>query len=392
MRRTITFGLLTVGFALVPLSPAFAQHCQPYWTAQYAAMMGCGVGGGNGGNAAPYIPPPPTAEQIAAQKAYALDAQGVAAENSGDWAGAEAFFRQALEQTPNSAVIQENLGVAQGHEGEAAYKQGDFTAALNFFQQALTHYPANGSNIQTLRDNLATTQGVIAQRERDKIAAAGMQKNIQSVAESLSAAPSSDELDFQGGGRRGAFGTTSNPAHPGLDFSTGPAPVAVHSAADQLSSAARSGAAANKKGIGIELAKTESNCAFDTKACANYEAIPMNNARAIGQTPGAADLTAHLGSAARNDPQIQQSMAYYQKLDGHKIETQQKLAAVEQKIQSHDGDAKVLGAQQATLKNDLTRYQAEETKTQEQIKKRTIAINVPWIESPAPPAGAAAAK
>ena len=387
MCRVITCGVLAAGFALIPLSQALAQHCQPYWTAQYAAMMGCN----NGGNAAPNIPPPPTAEEIAAQKAYALDAQGVAAENGGDWAGAEAFFRQALEQTPNNAVIQENLGVAQGHEGESAYKQGDFTAALNFFQQALAHYPANGSNIQVLRDDLTETQGAIAQRERDKTAAAGIQQNIQSLAQSLSTAPSSDGLDFQGGSRTSAFGTRSNPTHPGLDFYAGPAPVAVHGAADQLSSAAGSGAAANKKGS-IQVAKTESNCAFDTNACANYEVLPTNKARAIGQTPGAADLAAHLGSAARNDPQIQQSMAYYQNLDGRKIDTQQKLAAIEQKIKNHEGDAKLLGAQQATLNNDLNNYKAEEAKTQEQIKKRTIAINVPWIESPAPPAGAAASK
>ena len=155
----------------------------------------------------------------------------------------------------------------------------------------------------------------------------------------------------------------------------------MHSTADQLSSAAKSGAAANRSGL--ELGKTESNCAFDTSACAKPESLPTNALRSMGQTPGAADLSAHLGSLARNDAQIQQSMAYYQKLDSRKIDTQQKLAAVEEKIERHDGDAKVLKAQQATLDNDLNNYKAEETKTEEQIKKRTIAIHVPWIESPA---------
>lgn len=397
MPRGASSALVAVCIAAIPLSPAFAQHCQPYWTAAYRCMNGCGGCPANRGNPAPYIPPPPTPEQIAAQHAYALNEEGLTAFNAGNWGAAEISFKKALEETPGDIHVLRNLAVLQSKQGESEYKQGNYTAALAHFQQALSNYPSNypssGSDLQILRDDLSAAQTKVeeaqqaeAQHERDKIAAANMQQSIQTLAQSLSSAPSSDGLDFQGASRTGTFGTTSNPAHPGLDFSAGPGPRRVHSVAEQLSSAAKSGAAAARR-KGLELAKAESNCAFDTSTCAKPDSLSTNSARSIGQTPGAAALTAHLASAARKDPQIQQSMAYYQKLDSRKIGTEQKLTAIERKIKSHDGDTKVLKAQQVTLTNELANYRAEETKTEGQIKKRTIAIHVPWIESPAPAAG-----
>jgi hypothetical protein len=50
----------------------------------------------------------------------------------------------------------------------------------------------------------------------------------------------------------------------------------------------------------------------------------------------------------------------------------------------------VLDAQKATLKNDLTHYEADQATTQEQIKKRLVEINLPWSESPAPATAGAA--
>ena len=80
-------------------------------------------------------------------------------------------------------------------------------------------------------------------------------------------------------------------------------------------------------------------------------------------------------------------MAYYEKLDGRKIATQTKLAAVQKQIDSGAGDAEVLKARQATLNNDLKRYVADQAKTQNQIKTQLKTIKVDWVESP-PAAGA----
>jgi hypothetical protein len=59
MRRSICSGALAVCLAVLPLSQAWAQrHCQPYWTAAYKCMQGCGPCGGGGGGGG-YVAPPP---------------------------------------------------------------------------------------------------------------------------------------------------------------------------------------------------------------------------------------------------------------------------------------------------------------------------------------------
>jgi tetratricopeptide (TPR) repeat protein len=365
--------------------------------AQRCAVVDCS--GGNSGSRGTYTPPPPpppSPAEIAAAQAYALNDQGTAAYNNGDWKNAEAFFRQAVEKEPNDRAYLRNLVNSQAHEGQDAYKQGDYATALNYFQQALATIPADDPYIQVRRNDLAMAQGKIdeaqrlsEQRQQDKIAADNMHQSIQNLAKNLSAvaAPSSGGLDFNQGTRTGAFGTTSNPSNPELDFSPGAPPVAVHSASEQVGSAANSGADANKKGIGNEAAKIASNCAFDKAACAAPVAIPISRVRAIGQTPGAAELFAHIPDAGKDNNQIQKSMAYYEKLDGRKIATQTKLAAVQKQIDSGAGDAEVLKARQATLNNDLKRYVADQAKTQNQIKTQLKTIKVDWIESP-PAAGA----
>ena len=84
------------------------------------------------------------------------------------------------------------------------------------------------------------------------------------------------------------------------------------------------------------------------------------------------------------DTEIRQSIAYYEHLDGLKIDTQTKLAEVQQAIESGTGgpdNAQILEAKKSTLSNDLKRYDSDQAKTQEKIKARLVAIKVPWIES-----------
>jgi hypothetical protein len=111
--------------------------------------------------------------------------------------------------------------------------------------------------------------------------------------------------------------------------------------------------------------------------------IPSPN----GQTPGAAELARHIPGPAQTDHLIQQSMAYYKKVDGEKIDTQTKLAAVQKQIDSHAGDDTALKAQKDTLSNDLDRYKKDQEKTEAQIKERLVKINMKWDESPTPPTG-----
>src|SRR6202008_1462223 len=116
MRRGASTGFVAVCIAAMPLAPALAQHCSADWTAAYRCMNGCGgcpVSRGPAGGAPPYVPPPLTPEQVAAQKAQDLDVKGVAAFNAGDFAEAESLFSEAAEAAPGDATIALNLAQAR---------------------------------------------------------------------------------------------------------------------------------------------------------------------------------------------------------------------------------------------------------------------------------------
>src|SRR5262245_60374118 len=104
------------GFFLV-LSPAvaLAQHCQPYWTAQYKCAMGCGPCGGGNVAPQPYVAPQPSAAQIAAQRATALGIQGNKAYADHRWPEAISLYEQALRLNPSDQGIVENLNHVRGN-------------------------------------------------------------------------------------------------------------------------------------------------------------------------------------------------------------------------------------------------------------------------------------
>jgi len=177
--------------------------------AQQNAVMG--TGGNNNNNANRAGPTPAQVEQQRkAAAATALNEQGLAAAEKNDWATAVADFQQALQNTPNDPVLLRNLAIMQGHEGQDAYNNGDYTAALNFLQQALANDPPGDASNQSMRDSLAAAQNRIAdaqreqeQRAKDKITAGAMQQDIQTLAKTLTAAPSTGGLDFGDGSAGG---------------------------------------------------------------------------------------------------------------------------------------------------------------------------------------------
>jgi len=450
---TIAFTLMLVASVFLLEAQGFAQS-QRDAVCQGDCGGACGPcpssGGGGGGWFAPRAPSPPkpTAAEIADQKSGALNDQGLAASERKDWAAAEGYFRKALKLAPSDHAVLRNLAITLAHEGEEAYTKGDYTASLSILQESMTYDPVDDTSHHVIVDDLAAAQASVdsaktevvreeQQEIHDKLSADDMKDSLSRMVNSLSsesrssagvgkpdntstgseglaftdAAPSlkdavadtssdptkspesapkssGSRAPAKTGGGTGIFGTTSNPTNPGLDFSAAPPVSAVKSATDQLTSAAGSGAAAKAGGISNEAAATEANCAFNTEACAKPTSVPINKSAA--QTPGATELATHILPAARIDISIQQSMAYYEKLDGKRLDAQTKLAAVQQQINTGSGDSTVLDAQKATLKNDLTHYEADQATTQEQIKKRLVEINLPWSESPAPATAGAA--
>jgi tetratricopeptide (TPR) repeat protein len=208
----LAFGLF---FGLFPVSEALA--CS--WDLNgvgYPASCGYRGGGGGGGNTyvapAPYVPPPPSPAEIAARQAFPINENGIKAEKAGNYALAVSLFEQAVRLSPNDATMANNLRHARAQvvnsEGLQAARAGNWTLALTLFDQAFRLMPSDHfydvgratlrRNIQETRNRQQEQEGRAKQLEQDKIAAANMEKSIQGLAQSLSPAPSSAGLDFNG--------------------------------------------------------------------------------------------------------------------------------------------------------------------------------------------------
>ncbi len=373
---------------------------------------GCGAcpsGGGGGGGyrePRPYRPPPPTRAEIAAQRSYVLNEKGLALYNAKNYAAAADYFRQALALTPNDQVVHRNFAGSQNHLGLDAFNSGDYPGALKYLQQALTNLSPNDPAVSVIRGSIAAAQervdsaqaldrGVAKYEQQDKAAAATMQQTIQGFAQSQTARPTpsfkrlgvgsdaggdiaggSGGLAFMAPGApatdRGAFGvkvarakfaTVNDNVVPPDDFKAG----------DQLLSAAAT--ASDPRG--------DLRVNYDRGGAANLGSLPTA-ARSTGQTPAVAQFTAHIPEAARTDPQIRQSLAYYQKLDVEKVDAQTQLVAIQQKIKAGDGDGQLLKAQSEALSGAVQRYTADQATTQAQVQTQLKKIGVAWNESPPP--------
>jgi tetratricopeptide (TPR) repeat protein len=310
-----------------------------------------------------------------------------------DYATALDYYQQALAFLPRNKYLlhmtANTRGMIAGQQAEAAWNRKDIAAALAFYQQAFAYDPDDA-----WRDNIALARKELQREQGNK---ERQQHTEQSLSEltttaKLPAGPGSttSSLDFKTDdtgaankvSNKGLFGTTSNPANPQLDTSSSAPAVAVQSATDHLTSAAASSAAANDSAISQEKAKNEADCAFGTAACAQATPIAIN--KVIGQSPGAAQLASHIPSAALKDTEIQQRLAYYERIDGKKLDTQSQLAAIQRQIDTGGGDAAALNAQKATLNNYLKQYDADQADAQAKIKERLVAIKVPWNETPPP--------
>jgi tetratricopeptide (TPR) repeat protein len=213
MREKFYFGVVSLCLGLFPVSEGWA--CS--WDLNgvgYPPSCGYRGGGGGGGRAAPapYIPPPPSPAQIAAQRAHAINANGLSAEKAGNLALAISLYEQALRLSP-SADIANNLGHARAavfdKQGIGAERAGNSALALRFFEQALQAMPADRyyePGRATLRKNIAQTrahleeqQGREKQQQQDKVAAANMERSIQNLAQSFKTTASTGGLDFNDG-------------------------------------------------------------------------------------------------------------------------------------------------------------------------------------------------
>jgi len=122
--------------------------------------------------------------------------------------------------------------------------------------------------------------------------------------------------------------------------------------------------------------KDEAGKGFDTLG-RDEGALVVAEASAGRPVPA---FVARLPEAAMSDAQIQQSAAYYQKLDTLKAETEQKIQKVKAEQQAGKGDAAVLAAHLGTLTNDLKRHEGDQAQAKETMRKRVKDLGFDWNE------------
>jgi tetratricopeptide (TPR) repeat protein len=214
IRVIVLMAFQVIGIAICPAA-ILAQHCEPYWTAEYKCLEGCGpCGGGSGNSNSGSRTESARSQRIDA--ANALYDRGWAAFQRGEWAAALELFEQAEAEFSYKgyrrgiAMANMELEWAKGH---AARERGDFEAELAYFQKSLAFYPTEQGrkNIATAQQDIANAKNRLQQQqadaqkkleqqqaaERERQAATTEIKQVtQRLADTLTAVPSPDGLDF----------------------------------------------------------------------------------------------------------------------------------------------------------------------------------------------------
>lgn len=133
-----------------------------------------------------------------------------------------------------------------------------------------------------------------------------------------------------------------------------------------------------------ETSRETARQGFDIPGRASGNLVyPDKNKHEHRQAPPSA-LDRQVPAAARNDPQIQQSLAWYRSLDAQKAEATRKIATIREQQKKGSGDAAVLAAQLGTLTNQSKRIDNDQAKVAETVKKQVKNLGFNLVESPAP--------
>jgi hypothetical protein len=130
---------------------------------------------------------------------------------------------------------------------------------------------------------------------------------------------------------------------------------------------------------GKDTARETARTGFDTPGKASGNLVyPDKKQR---QIPSSA-LDKRVPAAAQKDPQVQQSLAWYRKLDAEKAEKEKMIAEI--KEQQKTSKDPVLETKIATLKNDVKRATDDQAKVTETVKKQVKNLGFNLVESTEP--------
>jgi len=124
---------------------------------------------------------------------------------------------------------------------------------------------------------------------------------------------------------------------------------------------------------------------FDTTG-PKIEAPPVD-LRGVGKAPAVAKLLSHIpkNAVTTNDKEINASITWYSELESNKAEKQQQIADIQKQIDSKQGDPATLEIRKNQYKTDIQNLGQDQQRAEDAIKKRLVKLDMPWIETPAPP-------
>lgn len=128
-----------------------------------------------------------------------------------------------------------------------------------------------------------------------------------------------------------------------------------------------------------DIARETARIGFDIPGKASGNLVYTDKKKQ--QIPPSA-LDRQVPAAAQKDPQVQQSLAWYRKLDNLKAETTQKIAAIKEQQKKGTGDAAVLAAQLGTLTNQSKQIDNDQAKVTETVKKQVKNLGFNLVENP----------
>jgi hypothetical protein len=186
MKRSICLGAAALCLAAFSVSEAVAQHCQPYWTAEYKCMNGCGC---PGGGVAPPQPAGPAPEVLALQRARARMVAVIESVSS-----ALPFFDRNswmadLPSTPQQFISDADLlhGTLAAQSVAFQRQVSAYRAIIDLGNNAapamMQQVPAVQRDIARLTDKLKEAQGHIPwyQAQTDNLQKATRQMQSQSA-------------------------------------------------------------------------------------------------------------------------------------------------------------------------------------------------------------------
>jgi len=286
---------------------------------------------------------------------------------------------QALEEAQREQQRYWNAGLAYWHNNH-------YEEALPYLQKAVQ------LGCETCKADLFRLEAFLEQAHQEQALDKQMMAStgqISNEARSQSSqasppTPGAGGLDFVG--QNGFFGVPEGvqPKDSGLVVANPDPAVTSKNAREQLANLDMDSRIAKRAGS-LEQMKHDAGCGSAADPCHEGDAVFAPIA-VNGQTPAGAALATRIPDQARKDTQVQQSFAWFQRLDALRIDAERQAAEINRRIKKGGAgnDRAALVADLGSINNQLQQIAADQSQAKDQIKKRLVDLSLEWKEASKP--------